>query len=88
MGELQEAFGFKAGQRVRVLEETFGSDHDDIEHAVPAGAIGTIDRIEVYTNDQGTAFHVVIPVDDTNDRFIVNVFDERDGRITDFLEAL
>ncbi|WP_315768536.1 MULTISPECIES: hypothetical protein [unclassified Bradyrhizobium] len=85
--ELTEAFGFKVGQKVRILEETMGSDHEDIEHVVAAGATGTIEIIEVL-RAQGTAFHVAIPVDDTNERHIVNVFDERDGPITNFLEAL
>ncbi|MGJ4945158.1 hypothetical protein ACQR1W_31675 [Bradyrhizobium sp. HKCCYLS1011] len=85
---LKEAFGFKTEQRVRLKIETKGADHEDIEHTMPAGSIGVIDHIEVYTNDQGISFHVWIPVDDTNERGIVNVFDQLDGPITDFLEAL
>ncbi|WP_316200996.1 MULTISPECIES: hypothetical protein [unclassified Bradyrhizobium] len=85
--DMAEAFGLKKGQKVRVLEETMGDDHEGIEHTMPAGSIGWIDHIE-FIPKQGTAFHVVIPVDETNERCIVNVFDESDGPITNFLEAL
>lgn len=88
MGELlQEAFGFKPGQQVRILEETRGADHEDIEHTMPVGALGQITDIEVFLPPQGISFTVWIPLDETNERGIVNVFDEGDGPITNFLEA-
>ncbi|MCA1379485.1 hypothetical protein I6F34_01450 [Bradyrhizobium sp. BRP05] len=85
---LKEAFGLKSGQKVRVLEQTMGADHEDIEHTMPAGSVGVIDHIEVLAAPQGIAFTVWIPVDETNERGIVNVFDEADGPIANFLEAM
>ncbi|WP_316196684.1 hypothetical protein [Bradyrhizobium sp. SZCCHNS3053] len=88
MGELlKEWHGFTPGQDVVLLEETIGDDHEGIEHTMPAGAIGTVDHIERYTNDQGVAVHVIIWVNNERDRSIVNVFDEMDGPITNFLKA-
>ncbi|MEY9575806.1 hypothetical protein ABIE88_003382 [Bradyrhizobium diazoefficiens] len=88
MGELlKEWNGFKPGQNVKLLVETMGADHDDIEHTMPAGSAGVIDHIERYLPPQGVGVTVWIPVDGTNERGIVNVFDEADGPITNFLEA-
>jgi hypothetical protein len=85
---LKEWNGFRPGQRVKLLVETMGADHKDIEHTMPAGAIGIIDHIERYRPPQGVGVTVWIPVDEKNDRGIVNVFDELDGPITNFLEAM
>jgi hypothetical protein len=70
---------FSIGDSVVLLVETEGSDHEDKEHKIGAGAIGTIDSID------GDAYTVVIPVDAGDEHHIVNVFDEEDGPITDFL---
>jgi hypothetical protein len=98
MTELREAFGYRTGQRVRMLRQCTGADHNDIEHTVEPGAIGTIDRIEHLTSPQGICFHIVIPVyhqgkvqydpKDDDARFIVNVFDELDGSPSKFFEAV
>ncbi|MEY9138580.1 hypothetical protein ABIE79_010108 [Bradyrhizobium diazoefficiens] len=54
MGELlKEWNGFKPGQNVKLLVETMGADHDDIEHTMPAGSAGVIDHIERYLPPQG-----------------------------------
>ncbi|WP_396604824.1 hypothetical protein ACFLEY_22115 [Bradyrhizobium sp. YCK136] len=87
MQRLDEASGFKVGQQVTVLIETKGADHEDIEHTVPAGAAGIIDSIDRYDNDQGIVFTVVIPVDASNERCIVNAFDELDGDIANIIAA-
>jgi hypothetical protein len=84
---LTEAFGFKVGQRVRMLVETMGCDHESEEHTVPAGAIATIDSIDRYDNNQGINFTVVIPVPGKDDEYnIVNCFDELDGLPSKFFE--
>jgi hypothetical protein len=85
---LKEWHGFVPGQDVKLLIETMGADHEDIEHTMPAGSVGTVDHIERYTNDQGVAVTVVIWVNSERDRSIVNVFDELDGPIENFLEAV
>ncbi|GAB9152548.1 hypothetical protein [Bradyrhizobium diazoefficiens] len=87
MQRLAEASGFKVGQPVTVLIETKGADHDDVEHTVPAGSAGIIDSIDRYDNDQGIVFTVVIPVDASNERCIVNAFDELDGDIANIIAA-
>jgi len=84
---LKEWLGFAPDQKVKLLIETKGADHEDIEHTMPPGAGGVICSIERYTNDQGVVVTVWIPVDDSNERGIVNAFDELDGPITNFLEA-
>lgn len=71
--ELQEAFGFKAGEVVQMLVETSGLDADDNELTFPAGALAIIDRIERLGDRQGIAFTLAI------EGKIVNVFDEGDG---------
>lgn len=85
---MKEWLGFKRGQKVKLLCETMGADHEDVEHTMPPGSVGLIDSIDRYPNEQGVAFTVWIPVDETNERGIVNSFDERDGPITNFLEAM
>jgi hypothetical protein len=77
-----------SGQRVKMLVEAKGADHEDIEHTMPVGSVGVIDHIERYKMLQGVGVTVWIPVDEKNDRGIVNTFDEADGPITNFLEAL
>ncbi|WP_201863082.1 hypothetical protein [Microvirga soli] len=71
--ELQEAFGFKAGDVVQMLVETSGLDADDNELTFPVGALAIIDRIERLGDTQGIAFTLAI------EGKIVNVFDEGDG---------
>ena len=85
---LSEAFGLTPGQRVRVLEVTRGADHEDTEHVVAAGAIGVIDFIEKLPAPQGVSFTVAIPVDSSGERHIVNVFDQSDGPIDQFLQPV
>ncbi|WBU27566.1 hypothetical protein OOZ54_12765 [Rhodopseudomonas palustris] len=81
---LPSAGGFHEGQRVRVLVPCSGADHEDIEHQLPAGRVGTIEHINRYPSPQGLAFTVYVPVD--GERGITNVFDESDGDIRDFIE--
>jgi hypothetical protein len=84
---LPEAEGFKVGQRVLMLAESKGADHDDIEHSVPAGADGIIECIERISG-QGLTFTLWIPVNELEGRGIVNVFDEGDGPITKFITTM
>jgi hypothetical protein len=84
---LPEASGFKLGQRVTLLETTMGCDHEDIEHKIPPGADGIIECIEHYAPPQGLSFTIWIPVNELEGRGIVNVFDEGDGPITNFIKA-
>lgn len=87
MGErLKEWKGFRPDQRVIVLVEAKGADHDDIEHTTPSGSIGIIDHIERYAMGQGVGVTVWIPVNGEKDRGIVNVFDEADGDIFNFIK--
>jgi hypothetical protein len=89
MGDLlQEANGFRPGQRVKMLVETKGADHEDIEHTLPAGSTGIIDSIQRFTNDQGVNFAIWIPVNEKEVSGIINQFDELDGPITNFIEPL
>jgi hypothetical protein len=84
---LREAAGLKLGQRVKMLTETKGADHDDIEHTLSAGRDGIIECIEHLAPPQGLTFTIWIPVDELEGRGIVNVFDEGDGPITNFITA-
>ncbi|MGX9944956.1 hypothetical protein ACTG4Q_21060 [Bradyrhizobium denitrificans] len=84
---LREHSGFKIGQRVTMLEQGMGCDHDDVEHTLPAGSDGLIDTIEMLPAPQGLTFTIWIPVDEADDRGIVNVFDQGDGPITNFITA-
>jgi hypothetical protein len=86
--QLKEANGFRPGQRVKMLVETKGADHEDIEHTLPAGSTGIIDTIERFTNDQGVNFAIWIPIDEKGGRGIINQFDELDGPISNFIEQL
>ena len=89
MAELmKEWHGFTPGQKVKLLIETKGADHEDIEHTMQPGAGGVVESIERYANDQGVVVTIVIPVDATNERAIVNAFDELDGPIENFIEAI
>jgi hypothetical protein len=83
---LREAAGFNIGQRVTMLTETKGDDHDSIEHTLPLGSDGLIECIEQLDAPQGLTFTVWIPVDEAAGRGIVNVFDEGDGPITNFIK--
>jgi hypothetical protein len=85
---LHEAAGFKLGQRVTMLVETKGEDHESIEHTLSAGTTGIIECIEHLCVPQGLTFTIWIPVDELEGRGIVNVFDEGDGHISNFLEAI
>ena len=80
--------GLTRGQKIKTLIETKGADHDDIEHTMPPGTDGVVDQIERYSNDQGVVVTIVIWVDDKRDRSIVNAFDELDGPIEKFVEAI
>lgn len=80
--------GLTPGQKVKTLIETKGADHEDIEHTMPPGTEGFVDSIERYTNDQGVVVTVVIWVDSSRGRSIVNAFDELDGPIENFVEAI
>jgi hypothetical protein len=71
--ELQEAFGFKAGDVVQMLVETSGLDADDNELTFPVGALAFIYRIERLRDRQEIAFTLTI------EGKIVNVFDKGDG---------
>lgn len=84
---LPEAEGFKVGQRVTMLVETKGDDHDSIEHTIQAGADGLIECIENSAEGtQGLTFTIWIPINELEGRGIVNVFDEGDGPITNFIK--
>ena len=85
-GDLPEAHGFKVGQRITLLEETIGCDHEDIEHTIPPGRDGIIEAIEYISPHQGMGFTIWIPVNELEGRGIVNVFDEADGPITNFIK--
>lgn len=78
----------KEGQRVNVLVEAKGADHDDVEHTLPAGSVGIIESIVAHPLPQGVSYTVWIPVNEKEDRGIVNVFDHADGPITDFLSPI
>ncbi|WLA44915.1 hypothetical protein QIH80_23520 [Bradyrhizobium elkanii] len=80
--------GLTRGQKIKTLVETKGADHDDIEHTMPPGTDGVVDQIERYTSEQGVVVTIVIWVDDKRDRSIVNAFDELDGPIEKFVEAI
>jgi hypothetical protein len=82
--DLPKAGGFEVGQRVSMLTETKGADHDDFEHTLPTGSAGIIECIE-WISGQGLTFTLWIPVKELEGRGIVNVFDEGDGPITKFI---
>lgn len=82
---MRKAAGFKLGERVCMLVETKGDDHESIEHTLPAGSFGLIECIEHLAPSQGLTFTISIPVDELEGRGIVNVFDESDGPITNFI---
>lgn len=84
---LEEAKGFKVGQRVTMLDVCIGADHDDIEHTIEPGADGIIECIEILPAPQGLTFTIWIPVNEADDRGILNEFDETDGPITNFINA-
>jgi hypothetical protein len=84
---LPEASGFKVGQRVTLLEEAMGCDHDDIEHTLPVGSDGLIECIEMLAPPQKLAFTIWIPINELEGRGIVNVFDESDGPISSFIKT-
>lgn len=86
--QLKDWRGFTPNQKVKTLIETKGADHEDVEHTMPPGTEGFIDNIERYSNDQGVVVTVVIWVDSSRGRAIVNAFDELDGPIENFLEAV
>jgi len=61
--------------------------HEDIEHTIPPGADGIIECIEYRARPQGLTFTIWIPVNEVEDRGIVNFFDESDGTISTFITA-
>jgi hypothetical protein len=85
-GDIPEAKGFRVGQRVTLLEQTIGCDHEDIEHTISSGSDGVIEAIEFISPKQGFGFTIWIPVNELEGRGIVNVFDEHDGPITNFIK--
>ena len=76
---------FHKGQRVTVLVETKGDDHESHAHTIAPGSPGIIESIHVLAAPQGVAYEVWIPVPGSPDRGIVNIFDESDGPIDNFL---
>lgn len=84
---MRKAAGFRLGQRVTMLTETKGADHDDIEHTLPPERDGLIECIEHLAPPQGLTFTIWIPINELEGRGIVNVFDESDGPITNFIKA-
>ncbi|TYO65439.1 hypothetical protein FXV83_16015 [Bradyrhizobium hipponense] len=84
---LPEAEGFKLGQRVTMLDVCVGDDHEDNEHTILPGADGIIECIEMLAPPQGLTFTVWIPVNEMEGRGIVNVFDQGDGPITNFIKS-
>lgn len=85
---LPEGGGFKVGQRVTMLDVCIGDDHESIEHTILPGAEGIIECIETLAPPQGLTFTVWIPVNELEGRGIVNVFDESDGPISNFMEPI
>jgi hypothetical protein len=85
---MKEWRGFTPGQKVKTLTETKGADHEDIEHTMPAGTDAFVDSIDRYDNDQGVVVTVVIWVDSSRGRSIVNAFDELDGPIENFVQTI
>jgi hypothetical protein len=79
------AEGFTLGQRVTMLTETKGEDHEGIEHTLPSGMDGIIECIEQLDPPQGLTFTIWIPINELEGRGIVNVFDESDGHISKFI---
>lgn len=84
---LPEAAGFKVGQRVTMIDVCVGADHEDIEHTILPGADGLIECIEMLAPPQKLTFTIWIPVNELEGRGIVNVFDEGDGPITNFIKS-
>lgn len=84
---LKEACGFKLGQRVTMVGVCQGTDHEDNEHTILPGADGVIECIEMFAPPQKLTFTIWIPIDELEGRGIVNVFDEGDGPITNFIKA-
>jgi hypothetical protein len=74
------------GDRVVISCPCSGEDHEGGYHELSAGCTGRVDSIDTYKGEQGLAFTVCIPVDE--DRNIVNVFDELDGPIEQFLRVI
>jgi hypothetical protein len=55
---------------------------------MPPGTEAFVDSIDRYDNDQGVVVTVVIWVDSSRGQAIVNAFDELDGPIEQFVEAV
>ena len=72
--------GLSPGSRVRALVECVGDDEHGVELRLPPGALGVVDRIDLFDNTQGVAITVAL------DAGIVNVFDQEDGPIGQVLE--
>lgn len=81
-----EIMPFSVGDHVVISVPCSGEDHEGNYHELSAGRTGTIDRIDVWDLPQGVSFTINIPVD--ADHNIVNVFDEGDGPIGQFLTAI
>lgn len=77
---------FKEGQRIKTRVVTRGDDHLGGEHTLQPGASGFIATIEVLPV-QGVTYTVVINTRADGKTHIVNVFDEGDGDISQFIVA-
>jgi len=69
--------GFKVGDKIVMLIQTFGETPDSEEVAYSAGSFARIDAIRHYGKVQGWGVDVGIG---DGDRTIVNSFDDRDVR--------
>jgi hypothetical protein len=71
---------------VIMLVETSGEDHEGNFHTLPPGAKGMVEDVERRPDPAGWTYTVAIQTDDTDEYNIVNVFDEEDGPITNFIK--
>jgi hypothetical protein len=85
--DILEAEGFRKSHRVTMLVETIGEDHNGVEHKLPPGSTGIIDTIDSLPGPQGLSFTVWIPIDEAAGQGIVNVFDEGDGHIANYISV-
>lgn len=76
---------FTKNQHIVTLTVAKGADHNDVEHTLQPGARGFVDSIETLPAPQGLTYTVVIETGLDDESHIVNVFDETDGDITQFI---
>lgn len=84
---LGEAFGFKEGDKVRMLVVTGVDDGNSEYREYPVGTEAYIDRIDLFDGVQKIAFTLIIGPLGT-DESIANIFDENDGPVTEFFVPL